>query len=99
MSQVRVLIRHRTDDCDGVQDAYQAVSEEMAVVPGMLGNELLRGVHDPQVFVVASRWRDLAAFQEWEAGASHQDSTSPMRQYRDHSTGRPFEIFQVAAEY
>lgn len=99
IGEVRVHIRHRAEDTDGVEDAYRLASREMAAVPGMLGNELLRGVPDPRVFVVVSRWRDLSAFQDWEAGASHQDDTSAMRPYRDHSTGRPFEIFEVTAEY
>lgn len=100
MSQeVRVLVRHVAPDADTIETAYHQVSQEMAAVPGMLGNELLRSVHDSTTFVVASRWRDLEAFHSWEAGTAHRDSTSPLRPYRDHSSGRPFEIFQVTAEY
>lgn len=97
--QVRVLLFHATDDAEGIEQAYHRVSKELAAVPGQLGNELLRDVYDPTGFVVISRWRDLAAFQEWETGAEHKDSTSPLRQYRDTRGGRPFGIYQVAADY
>jgi hypothetical protein len=40
-----------------------------------------------------------AAFCTWEAGAAHRDSTSPLRPFRDHDGGRPFEIFHVSAAY
>jgi len=99
MSEIRVLIRHATEDTAGIEAAYRLVSEEMAMVPGQLGNELLRGVHEPTGFVVVSRWRDMAAFTDWEAGAEHRDSTAPLRRYRDHRDGRPFEIFRVSAAY
>ncbi|WP_275416024.1 hypothetical protein [Streptomyces sioyaensis] len=41
----------------------------------------------------------MAAFRTWEAGAAHRDSTSPLRPFRDHDGGRPFEIFRVTAAY
>ncbi|WP_433858754.1 hypothetical protein [Streptomyces kronopolitis] len=38
---------------------------------------------------------DAAAIER----AYHRDSTSPLRPFRDHDGGRPFEIFHVTAAY
>ena len=97
--EVRVVLYHATDDVTGVTEAYHQVSRELASVPGQLGNELLRSVHDPLGFVVISRWKDLDTFNEWEQGVSHKDSTSPLRRFRDTRLERPFGIYEVAAHY
>nr|CAM34338.1 putative monooxygenase [Streptomyces tendae] len=100
--EVRVLIRHvarDATDAAAIEAAYRQVSKELAVVDGMLGNELLGAVTAPGEFLVLSRWRDLEAFRTWESGARHRDSTSPLRPYRDLRGGRPFEIYEVAAAY
>ncbi|GHF69305.1 antibiotic biosynthesis monooxygenase [Streptomyces mashuensis] len=97
--EVRVLVRHVADSAEAIEHAYRTVSEELAGVAGMLGNELLRDVHDDRVFVVLSRWRDLAAFRTWEAGAAHRASTSPLRPFRDRAAARPFEVLHVTAAY
>ncbi|MFC5723787.1 antibiotic biosynthesis monooxygenase family protein [Streptomyces gamaensis] len=97
--EVRVLVRHVADSADAVESAYHRVSAQLADVPGLLGNELLRGVDDERAFLVVSRWRDLAAFRSWESGAAHRESTSPLRPFRDHGGGRPFEIYRVTAAH
>jgi heme-degrading monooxygenase HmoA len=99
VSEVRVLIYHATGDADGVLDAYHQVSKEMAGVPGLLGNELLHGVHQPDRFIVLSRWASLDAFNTWEQGREHKGSTEPLRQYRDTSMARPFGVYAVTAQY
>ncbi|GDY31029.1 antibiotic biosynthesis monooxygenase family protein [Gandjariella thermophila] len=96
---LRVLLYHVTDDVPGIESAYHEASTRLAGVPGLLGNELLRSVHDPGGFVVVSSWRDLAAFQQWERGAEHRDQTAPLRPYRDMSMRRPFGVYQVTASY
>lgn len=99
---VRVLLFHRAEDAadaPAIEAAYHRVSQTLAPVPGLLGNELLRGVHDPNGFVVVSTWRDLAAFTAWEQGAGHRDATAPLRPYRDTAGGRPFGVYQVTAEH
>lgn len=93
---VRVLLYHRTADGDGIATGYRVVSERLAAVPGQLGNELLRDVHDPDVFVVLSRWTSLTAFDAWEQGDWHRESTADLRPYRDVAGGRPFAVFVVA---
>ncbi|AGL16613.1 antibiotic biosynthesis monooxygenase [Actinoplanes sp. N902-109] len=97
--EVRVLVYHATEDADGVLAAYHRVSAEMAQVPGQLGNELLRSVHDDSGFVVLSRWRDLAAFTRWEAGPEHKETTALLRRYRDRRMTTPFGVYQVSAAY
>ncbi len=93
--EVRVLLHHRSTDAAGLAAGYRAVSERLAAVPGQLGNELLRDVHDPEVFVVLSRWASLQAFDAWERGAGHRDSTADLRPYRDLAGGRPFAVLVV----
>ena len=97
--EVRVLIYHATGDAAGVQDAYHRVSNEMSGVPGLLGNELLHGVHNPESFVVLSKWSSLEAFTAWEQGADHRDSTEPLRRFRDTTMSMPFGVYEVAAGY
>ncbi|MEW2270260.1 antibiotic biosynthesis monooxygenase family protein [Streptomyces griseofuscus] len=102
MPEVRVLVYQFARDDDeltAVRAAYHRVSERLAKVPGMLGNELLRQLHDPGSLVVVSRWASMAAFQEWEAGPRHRDDTAPLRPYRDTRTGTPFAVYQVDAAY
>ncbi|ONI78129.1 antibiotic biosynthesis monooxygenase [Actinosynnema sp. ALI-1.44] len=99
IGEVRVLLYHDTADVTGIEAAYHQVSHNLAGVPGLLGNELLRSVPDPTGFVVVSHWRDLAAFHKWERGVDHRDSTALLRPYRDTSLPRPFGVYQVTAAY
>lgn len=96
---VRVLLYHTGDDRDAIEAAYHEASNHLAGVPGMLGNELLASMSDPQGFVVVSSWRDVASFQEWEGGTEHKQQTAPLRPFRDHRMARPFDIYRVAASY
>lgn len=98
-AEVRVLVYHSTVDGLGIEKAYREVSADLAGVPGMLGNELLRSVGDGTGFVVLSRWRDLTSFTEWEQGARHRDSTAPLRSYQDKKLAVPFGVYEVAAAY
>jgi hypothetical protein len=41
----------------------------------------------------------MAAFREWEEGATHKDDTAPLRPYRDTRLKVPFGIYEVDAEY
>ena len=96
---VRVLLYHRTDDEGGIEAAYHKVSDELAGVPGLLGNELLRSVHEPGAFLVLSTWRDRAAFDSWEQGAGHKASTAPLRPYRDVANPYALGVFEQQAAY
>ncbi|HKR49500.1 MAG TPA: antibiotic biosynthesis monooxygenase [Pseudonocardiaceae bacterium] len=99
IDQLRVLLYHTTDDLAGIEAAYHLASKHLMEVPGLLNNELLRSVHDPSGFVVASSWRSLEAFREWEGGPEHRDQTAPLRPFRDTTLNRPFGIYQVTATY
>ncbi|HJP80311.1 MAG TPA: antibiotic biosynthesis monooxygenase [Pseudonocardiaceae bacterium] len=96
---VRVLVYHDTTDEAAIRAAYREASGTLAGVPGLLGNELLRGTHHPEKFVVASYWSSVAAFQRWETGVDHKDSTAPLRPFRDTSLALPFGIYQVDDSY
>ncbi|MEU6846121.1 antibiotic biosynthesis monooxygenase [Streptomyces sp. NPDC046716] len=100
--EVRVLVYQAALD-DGqlaaVRAAYHQVSERLAGVPGMLGNELLRSPADPTALAVMSRWESLAAFRAWEEGAEHRQDTAPLRPFRDTRSGAPFALYHVDAAY
>jgi heme oxygenase (mycobilin-producing) len=100
--EVRVLVyqaAHDEEQLQAVREAYHLVSERLAQVPGMLGNELLRSPADPTALIVVSRWADLAAFRRWEQGAGHREDTAPLRPYRDTRLAVPFGIYEVDASY
>ncbi|MER5914422.1 antibiotic biosynthesis monooxygenase family protein [Streptomyces sp. NPDC001982] len=100
--EVRVLVYQAAVDeeqLDAVRTAYHQVSNRLAGVPGMLGNELLRNPLDPTALAVMSRWESLDAFRAWEAGTDHREDTAPLRPYRDARTPAPFAVYEVDAAY
>jgi heme oxygenase (mycobilin-producing) len=96
---VRVLLYHLADDGHGVEAAYHQVSETLAGVPGLLGNELLRSVHDARAFLVISTWLDRESFDCWEQGAGHKSSTAPLRPFRDVGNPNAWGVFQTIAAH
>ena len=96
---VRVLLYHLAEDENGIEAAYHEVSTALAAVPGLLGNELLRSVHDPRAFLVLSTWRDRSAFDSWEQGSGHRASTAPLRPYRDVGNPCALGIFERLAAH
>lgn len=97
--EVLVVLYHRTADRAAITGAYHEVSTLMADTDGLLGNELLRSPHDPDQYLVISRWCSLAAFDTWEQGPGHKPCTAPLRPFRDHLAARPFGIYEVTAAY
>jgi heme-degrading monooxygenase HmoA len=99
--RVRILLylRATPEQVPAVEEAYHRISKELADTPGMLGNELLRDVTDPGGYAVLSEWESLAAFRDWEAGAGHRGTTSPLRPYQDTGRPSPFALFAVEAGY
>lgn len=100
--RVRVLIYALAPDADrdGVEKAYHRISTALADVPGLLGNELLREVGGEEAgYLVMSEWESVSAFQRWEQGAGHRETTAPLRPYQDSRRGRPFALYEVRAEY
>jgi heme oxygenase (mycobilin-producing) len=97
--EIRVLVYHAADDASAIDEAYHQVSRKMASVPGMLGNELLHSLPDPTGFIVMSRWANIDAFQEWEQGPDHLDTTALLRPFRDPRMTTPFGIYRVTARY
>ncbi|GHE55364.1 antibiotic biosynthesis monooxygenase family protein [Streptomyces capitiformicae] len=101
-AEVRVIVYQAAYDEEQlaeVRTAYHLVSERLAGVPGMLGNELLRSPADPTALAVMSRWESMAAFQRWERGADHRQDTAPLRPFRDTRAFAPFAVYEVDAAY
>jgi heme-degrading monooxygenase HmoA len=103
IGRVHVLVYASAPDADAdtVETAYHTISRALNGTPGLLGNVLLRSLHDPSSFVVMSEWCDLGAFRAWEEGASHRDVTAPLRPLQDGGAGRgaAFGIYEVTAAY
>jgi heme-degrading monooxygenase HmoA len=98
---VRVFVYATADGAGagGLAEAYHRISADLAGTPGLLGNALLRSMHDDRGFVVVSEWTDVEAFRRWEAGAAHRQTTSPLRPYQDASRGSAFGVYEVVAAY
>lgn len=92
-------LRVPQDGPAGIEAGYHEISNNLAGTPGLLRNDLLKHALDPTSFAVLSEWASLAAFHEWEKGASHRGTTSPLRAYQDSSKGAPFELYEVTASY
>lgn len=97
--EVEVLLYHVSEDEDAVSEAYHESSMRMAGTPGLLENRLLRAVGDSNAYTVQSRWSDWDTFATWEQSAGHKDQTAPLRPFRDHQRDKPFEVYQVMADY
>lgn len=96
---LRVFVYYEGADVDRIAAAYHESSGVLTGTPGLLGNELLRSVHDPRGFVVASSWQSREAFDLWEQGSAHKGQTSPLRRFRDARMPSPFGVYQVIANY
>jgi heme-degrading monooxygenase HmoA len=96
---VRVLLFLRTADEVAVERGYHQISAALHGTPGLLRNELLRDLNDPQRFIVISEWESQEAFGTWERGSSHRGTTAPLRGYQDGGPGRSFGVYQVTAAY
>lgn len=101
LGRVHVLLYTSAPEEAGLTEAYHTVSRALEGTPGLLGNVLLRSIHDPCGFVVMSEWSDLDSFLEWESGVDHRDVTAPMRIFQDDRAGRgaTFGIYMVTAAY
>lgn len=82
------------DDPEVVERAYERISGDLAGTPGLIGNELLKRAGDPRRVMVMSEWEDLASFEEWESGAEHRSTTSPLRPFVDR-----YEIYEVVSAF
>lgn len=82
-----------------VEAIYHAISARLRGTPGLVHNELLRGVHAPDAWAIMSEWRDISAFRTWENGSRHQNVTSPLRPYHNASLSSVFAVYEVTAEY
>ncbi|MEU8530271.1 MULTISPECIES: antibiotic biosynthesis monooxygenase family protein [Streptomyces] len=99
--RVRILLHLRAAEGEvaAVEEAYHRISKDLAGTPGLLGNELLRQITDAGAYAVLSEWESMAAFRDWEAGAAHRGTTSPLRPFQDGERPSPFALFEVTAAY
>ncbi|GAA1858979.1 antibiotic biosynthesis monooxygenase family protein [Asanoa iriomotensis] len=98
-ARVRVLLYAVAPDGEAVTATYHRVSTELAGTAGLLGNELLRSVYEPERFIVISEWESLDAFRAWERGSAHRATTAPLRDFHDTSRGSAFGLYEVTAAY
>jgi heme oxygenase (mycobilin-producing) len=98
MSRVRVMIWAVAPDGGpaAVEAAYHQISAELVGTPGLLGNQLMRSIHDPGRFVVVSEWTSREQFAAWESGVGHKPTTSPLRPLQDPDR-RPVIYEEIAA--
>ncbi|OHV36595.1 MULTISPECIES: antibiotic biosynthesis monooxygenase family protein [Pseudofrankia] len=96
--KVRVMIWAAApeDRPEAVEEVYHQISAELVGTPGLLGNHLMRSIHDPSRFVVVSEWTNMADFVAWEQDARHKPTTSPLRSLHDPDR-RPVIYEEVAA--
>ncbi|GLW63955.1 antibiotic biosynthesis monooxygenase [Actinomadura rubrobrunea] len=101
VGRVRVLVYASApgDAPEAVETAYHTVSRALEGTPGLIGNALLRSVHEPGAFVVMSEWTDLESFRAWEKGAEHRELTAPLRPLQDDRGRGPFGIYEITAAY
>ncbi|MFD8494673.1 antibiotic biosynthesis monooxygenase family protein [Amycolatopsis sp. NPDC059657] len=96
---LRVVLYARAPEADSgaVERAYHEISRTLSGTPGLLSNELLRSVHEPDSLVVISEWQSKEAFDVWEQGTEHRQATAPLRPFQDPARG--FGIYQVVSRY
>jgi heme-degrading monooxygenase HmoA len=101
MSRIRVLVFRAApaDSSSDLEQAYHQVSKTLQAIPGLLGNELLRSVTQPNGFVIMSEWESLEAYLAWENDPVHGNKTSPLRPYLDPVRSKQFEVYEVIAAY
>jgi heme-degrading monooxygenase HmoA len=101
MSRIRVLVFRAApaDSSSDLEQAYHQVSQTLQAIPGLLGNELLRSVTQPNGFVIMSEWESLEAYLAWENDPVHGNKTSPLRPYLDPDRNKQFEVYEVIAAY
>lgn len=99
--RVRVLLYLAPSETEpgAVDEAYHRISADLAATPGLVGNQLMRSVTEPAGYIVMSEWESLRAFQAWEEGPTHRDTTAPLRPYQDRRRGSPFGLYEVVASY
>jgi heme-degrading monooxygenase HmoA len=101
MDRTRVMIWHREppNEPGAIEEAYRKISHGLSGTPGLLGNELLRSTTDPGQLLVMSEWESRLAFEAWEEGRSHHNTTSPLRRFQDRDRQKFFEVYVVTAEF
>jgi heme-degrading monooxygenase HmoA len=96
--KVRVMIwAIEPEDAPGaVEAAYHQISGALVGTPGLLGNQLMRSIHDPSRFVVVSEWASRAEYAVWERDPIHKPTTAPLRPLQDPDR-RPMVYEKIAA--
>lgn len=98
-ARVIIYLKAPEDGPEAIEKAYHEISGTLTGTPGLLANELLASTLQPGSFAVLSDWASMADFQKWEQGASHRNSTSPLRPFQDRDGDRHYGIYEVVASY
>ncbi|MER6707169.1 antibiotic biosynthesis monooxygenase family protein [Streptomyces fumanus] len=97
---LRVTEQQGPEAVERLVRAYHESSKALQGTPGLLRNELLRSLHEPERFAVLSEWEGRDAFTAWEQGARHKGQTAPVREFADSRPARmPFVVYDVVDAY
>jgi aromatase len=98
--RVRILLWHGArGEGEKLAKLYRKVSDALAGAPGLVGNELLRSVANPDNYLIMSEWTSRAAFRAWDATPAHL-LTAPLRAYRAvNARTQSYEMYEVVDAY
>lgn len=100
VNYLRVTDEQGPDAVERLVQAYHESSKALQGTAGLLRNELLRSLHQPERFAVLSEWEGRDEFMAWEQSARHKGQTAPVREFADSSPERaPFAVYDVVDAY
>ena len=81
---VRATLHMKVKDGCGpdFERAWQAIAEQVRLVPGNLRQTLARDPEDSDGFVVTSDWSSREVFGEFERSPEQDELTAPLRELR-----------------
>ncbi|WP_157162867.1 antibiotic biosynthesis monooxygenase family protein [Actinoalloteichus spitiensis] len=91
---IHVLLFRTHPDPDEVARAYRQVSAELRGQPGMLADELLRSVSEPDEYLLSSRWESLDALRSWQRGEQHDRVPPSLRVPSDRPLAGGYGLYQ-----
>ncbi|HEX8684358.1 MAG TPA: antibiotic biosynthesis monooxygenase family protein [Ardenticatenaceae bacterium] len=69
-------IRVTSGNADALAEQYRSRSHLAETVPGCLGVEVLRGLDQPDEFMVYTRWTDRAAYEHYRKDGAFREAHS-----------------------
>ncbi|AUS77403.1 antibiotic biosynthesis monooxygenase [Actinoalloteichus sp. AHMU CJ021] len=94
---IQVLLFRTHPDPDELERAYRVVSAGLRAVPGLLSDELLRSVSEPDEYLLSSRWESLDALRSWQGGEQHDRVPLPLRVPSGRPLAGGYGLYQPAS--